>query len=135
VEYWHENIVSANTAQHNQSMVRLVLGNKCDAVAHNPSARRVSSAQGMELARRLGAPFLEVSARDASNVDVAFLNLARNLIAKRSVRQRCVVFVFAVIHAFGVVMSRSQAATPKRGTGMKLDSISSEAPKKNACCS
>ncbi len=84
VEYWHDNITSANTAQHNQTgIIRLLLGNKWDAVARSPQARKVTAAQGMELARRLGAPFLEVSARDASNVDAAFLNLAKNLLSKR----------------------------------------------------
>ena len=63
------------------SAVRLVLAaNKNDL----PRAqRKATQSEGAALAYQLRAKFLETSARDSCNVDVAFLGLARKIVADR----------------------------------------------------
>jgi hypothetical protein len=46
---------------------------QCDLERH----RRVGQLEGRDLAKRLSSPFIECSAREAVNVDVAFRELVR----------------------------------------------------------
>lgn len=63
---------------------KLLIGNKCDR-----SDRVVSEAEGQALARELGMPFLETSARTAENVEAAFIRMAEQLITMRYVPGWC----------------------------------------------
>lgn len=62
----------------NEGTVKLLIGNKSDR-----SDRRVTTQQGEEYAARLDMPFLETSAKTASNVEAAFLAMASELIKAR----------------------------------------------------
>jgi Ras-related protein Rab-1A len=53
----------------------LLVGNKCDLQNH----RQVSIQEGKELANRLNIPFIEASAKDSTNVQQLFINLAKTL--------------------------------------------------------
>lgn len=57
------------------SVVKLLVGNKCDLEAE----RKVSTQEGKELAERLGARFLETSAKKNINVDQAFRLLTEEI--------------------------------------------------------
>ncbi len=59
---------------------KLLIGNKCDR-----TDRVVTEAEGQALARELGMPFLETSARTAENVEAAFIRMAEQLIKIRCV--------------------------------------------------
>jgi GTPase SAR1 family protein len=64
-----------------RSRVRLaVVANKSDLATASKIASRDA---GVELAQRLGATFIETSARDSCNVDATFLNMARKLVKDR----------------------------------------------------
>jgi Ras-related protein Rab-8A len=52
---------------------KILIGNKCDWT----EKRVVSENQGRALARELGIPFLETSAKSNVNVEEAFFSLAR----------------------------------------------------------
>jgi GTPase KRas len=52
-----------------------LVGNKCD----KEYEREVQPAEGRELARAFGCPFLETSAKTATNVEALFTNLVRSL--------------------------------------------------------
>ena len=58
---------------------KLLIGNKSDR-----SDRQVSEQDGQSLARELGMPFLETSARTAENVEAAFVRMATQLITMRN---------------------------------------------------
>jgi len=72
VENWINAIVNANP---DGGVSLLLVGNKNDLTEQ----RQVTRQQGQELGKKFGAPFIETSAKDASNVDVMFLNLAKKL--------------------------------------------------------
>ncbi len=56
--------------EHAESDVVVVLaGNKCDLEEHE---REVTTSEGVNLAARLGMPFLETSALNSTNVEQAF---------------------------------------------------------------
>lgn len=57
------------------STSKLLIGNKCDR-----ADRVVTEGEGQGLARELGMPFLETSARTAENVEMAFIRMAEQLI-------------------------------------------------------
>jgi small GTP-binding protein len=57
------------------STCKLLIGNKCDR-----ADRVVTEQEGNGLARELGMPFLETSARTAENVEMAFIRMAEQLI-------------------------------------------------------
>ena len=59
-----------------ENVNKLLVGNKCDLT--NKKVVDYSSAK--EYADQLGIPFLETSAKNATNVENAFLTLARKLI-------------------------------------------------------
>lgn len=64
-----------NAAKLAHAVPAVVVSNKCD-LEH---LRTVSSADGQALARSLGAPFVETSALDGVNVDLAFDELVRRV--------------------------------------------------------
>jgi len=57
------------------SVMKLLVGNKCDL----ESQRTISSLKGEELAKSLGVPFIETSAKTTKNVEEAFLRLTRGI--------------------------------------------------------
>ncbi|UYV78134.1 RAB8A [Cordylochernes scorpioides] len=57
---------------------RMVVGNKCD----ESERRRVDWERGQALAAELGLKFLEASAKTNTNVDTAFVTLARDIKAR-----------------------------------------------------
>lgn len=76
---------------------KLLIGNKSDR-----SDKVVDTAQAKEFAESLGIPFLETSAKNASNVEEAFLTMASELI-----RTRRVLFLFFYPHHFLLSCSSS----------------------------
>ena len=62
-----------------KDIVVIVCGNKIDL----SNAREVSTDEGREFADRNKLPFLETSALDATNVDIAFIRLIEDIFAKR----------------------------------------------------
>jgi len=62
----------------NEGTVKLLIGNKSDR-----SDKVITTQQGEEFAGRLNMPFLEASAKTASNVEAAFLAMASELIKAR----------------------------------------------------
>lgn len=56
----------------NESVCKLLVGNKCDLVEN----KVVDTQMGKALADELGIPFLETSAKDSINVEQAFLTMA-----------------------------------------------------------
>lgn len=66
----------ANVEQHaTEGVNKILIGNKCDW----EEKRAVSTEQGEALARELGIPFLEVSAKSNINIDKAFYSLAGDI--------------------------------------------------------
>ncbi|KAI0482449.1 ras-domain-containing protein [Xylariaceae sp. FL0804] len=66
----------SNVEQHaTEGVNKILIGNKCDW----EEKRVVSTEQGEALARELGIPFLEVSAKSNINIDKAFYNLAADI--------------------------------------------------------
>jgi len=53
----------------------VICGNKCDL----ESERQVSKAEGQELAKSFGAPFMETSAKARVNVEESFFQLVREI--------------------------------------------------------
>ncbi|OJJ46330.1 hypothetical protein ASPZODRAFT_151893 [Penicilliopsis zonata CBS 506.65] len=63
----------SNVEQHaSEGVHKILIGNKCDW----EEKRAVSTEQGQQLADELGIPFLEVSAKNNTNIEKAFFNLA-----------------------------------------------------------
>mmetsp|Transcript_4782 Transcript_4782/g.17179 ORF Transcript_4782/g.17179 Transcript_4782/m.17179 type:complete len:204 (-) Transcript_4782:1707-2318(-) len=54
---------------------KLLVGNKSDLA----SARQVEEAEGRELAKSLGIPFIETSAKSAHGVEQAFMTMAKDI--------------------------------------------------------
>jgi len=53
----------------------VVVGNKCDL----ESERQVSKAEGQDIAKSFGCPFLETSAKSRINVEESFFELVREI--------------------------------------------------------
>ncbi|GAK66173.1 rab-type small GTP-binding protein [Moesziomyces antarcticus] len=71
VRTWHANI-----EQHaSEGVSKILIGNKSDW----EEKRAVSMEQGEELAKELGIPYIETSAKSNANVEEAFFNLAREV--------------------------------------------------------
>ncbi|KAN0061148.1 GTP-binding protein [Thecaphora frezii] len=74
VRTWHSNI-----EQHaSEGVSKILVGNKSDW----EEKRAVTTEQGEELARELGIPYIETSAKGNTNVEEAFFNLAREVKAR-----------------------------------------------------
>jgi len=65
----------------NENTSKLLIGNKADLI----DERQVSDDTAHKFADKLGIPFLETSAKTATNVDAAFLTMAKELIKNREV--------------------------------------------------
>jgi len=63
-----------------EGVKKLLVGNKTDLV----SQRKVETAAAKEFAESLAMPFLETSAKSASNVELAFLKMASEIKASVS---------------------------------------------------
>ena len=65
-----------NVEQHaSEGVHKILIGNKCDW----EEKRAVTTEQGQQLADELGIPFLEVSAKNNTNIEKAFYNLASDI--------------------------------------------------------
>ena len=62
---------------------RLLVGNKCDKVAE----RLISTEKGQALADSLGIPFIETSAKEATNVEQVFMAMTEELVSKKGAGQ------------------------------------------------
>lgn len=71
VKNWLEEV---NRREH-ETPYKLLLGNKCD----QESKRVISFDAANEYANKLNIPYLETSAKDAINVDQAFINMASEI--------------------------------------------------------
>ena len=58
-----------------ESVIKLLVGNKCDLV----SQKAVDYTTAKEFAESLGVPFLETSAKNSTNVEEAFITMAREI--------------------------------------------------------
>ncbi|XP_064622272.1 uncharacterized protein LOC135484578 [Lineus longissimus] len=64
-----------------ESVSKLVVGNKCDLTMK----RLVAESMGKELAHQIDVPFLETSAKNATNVEEAFMTMAARIKARTAV--------------------------------------------------
>uniref|UniRef100_A0A6A7GA75 GTP-binding protein YPTC1 n=1 Tax=Hirondellea gigas TaxID=1518452 RepID=A0A6A7GA75_9CRUS len=74
-----EDWLSEVNRHASESTMKLMVGNKADMV----DDKKVSSSTAQQFADRLGILFLETSAKNATNVEAAFLTLAKELIKSR----------------------------------------------------
>jgi len=63
----------------NENTSKLLIGNKADLV----DEKQVAEETAQRFAEKLGISFLETSAKTATNVDAAFLTMAKELIKNR----------------------------------------------------
>jgi len=70
----------------NEGTCKLLVGNKSDRAEEAPDARQVAAEEAKKYADDLGIPFIETSAKSASNVEEAFLTMASQLIQLREAR-------------------------------------------------
>lgn len=75
-----ENWLSEVEKYANETVVKLLVGNKCDL----ESQRQVTFEQGKEFADSLGVKFIETSAKNSINVEKAFFTLAEEIKSKVS---------------------------------------------------
>ncbi|GAQ88998.1 Rab family GTPase [Klebsormidium nitens] len=79
-----------------EEAVRLLIGNKCDLEIE----RQVTTEEGEELAASLGVPFIETSAKDSTNIEEAFVCIAKAIQEKQTLmapaRSRDAVSITAV---------------------------------------
>jgi Ras-related protein Rab-1A len=62
-----------------QDQPTVLVGNKSDLVTE----RKVTSVEGMDLAKQLNIPYMETSAFNAINVEEAFIILIKNILKKK----------------------------------------------------
>lgn len=90
----------------NASMIMALAGNKCDLVKHDNAVRRVPTEEAQTYADENGLFFMETSAKDGTNVDRLFEQIAERL---------------------------PRVEVPQTNTGLTLDA-SSRPPQKGTCC-
>ena len=78
VRDWMEQIRQSDPTNET---CKILIGNKCDLEGE----RQVSIEEGHELAKELDVPFLETSAKDNSNVEQVFVDMAAAMQAKAGV--------------------------------------------------
>jgi GTPase KRas protein len=61
----------------------VLVGNKCDL----ESEREVTTAEGDELAKKLGCSFVEASAKESINMEYSFFTLVREIRQKKKAQQ------------------------------------------------
>jgi Ras-related protein Rab-1A len=98
----------------NESTVKLLVGNKADMV----DEKQVSEEAAQRFGDKLGISFLETSAKTATNVDAAFLTMAKELIKTREAE------------AGGDAAAGGGAA----GQGVTLTPVSKGSKQIQACC-
>jgi len=99
-----------NIEQHaSENINKVLIGNKCDLV----DKRIIDTARGKSLADEFKIPFYETSAKNSTNVDEAFISLARD------VKKRLL----------------DNAKPTVQETGLQLKPHPSPAPTKKGCCS
>jgi len=74
VQEWITNV----RANATKGTCILLVGNKCDLT----DQRLVETSQGETVAKELGVPFLEASAKNGTNVEQIFIDLTRNILGK-----------------------------------------------------
>ena len=78
VRDWMEQIRQSDPTNET---CKILIGNKCDLEGE----RQVSTEEGHELAKELDVPFLETSAKDNSNVEQVFVDMAAAMQANAGV--------------------------------------------------
>jgi Ras-related protein Rab-8A len=73
VSNWMDQIIQVNDGQH---VCKILIGNKCDL----EDARKVSEAEGKQLAEEYKIPFMETSAMNNTNVQEAFLHITKDVV-------------------------------------------------------
>mmetsp|Transcript_128535 Transcript_128535/g.181311 ORF Transcript_128535/g.181311 Transcript_128535/m.181311 type:complete len:203 (+) Transcript_128535:21-629(+) len=89
-----------------ESVNKLLVGNKCDLV----SQKAVDYNTAKEFADSLGIPFLETSAKNSTNVDDAFLTMAREIKARMVVTNP-----MGDANSKNISLSASQSVREKKG--------------------
>lgn len=64
-------------------MCKLLIGNKTDLTGN----RQVSTKEANSLAKSLGVPYIETSAKSSANVEEMFLRMARFIKKKRAAKE------------------------------------------------
>jgi len=89
IRTWFQNVEQHAT----EGVHKILIGNKCDW----EEKREVSTEKGEDLARELGIPFIETSAKSNVNVEKAFYQLAQyprhppsTLLTQREIKQKLV---------------------------------------------
>ena len=95
----------------NENVCILIVGNKCDMDAQ----RKVTYAQGSDLAKHYKVPFIEASAKSGFNVDETFLMISKEVYRKQQ------------------AMTKKGKSTPVKGETKILTMSIDE--KKAPCCS
>jgi len=70
--------------QDSENVPIIVVGNKCDLT----DLREVSTEEGKELARSMGADFLEASAKTRTNIEQIFVTLVRKVREKKGLYKK-----------------------------------------------
>ena len=84
-------VYSFINSQHAAADVeKMILGNKCDM----NDKRQVSQVRGQELAVEYNVKFMETSAKNSTNVEEAFIALARDI--KKKMDKKLVRFLFSI---------------------------------------
>ncbi|CAG0885565.1 unnamed protein product [Cyprideis torosa] len=92
-----------------ENVNKLLVGSKCDL----ESKKVVDASMARELANELDIPFLETSAKNATNVEAAFRTMAERIKAR---------------------MGESEAAAGEAGKGVRIDQGHAVGGEKSGCC-
>ncbi|KAG0454908.1 hypothetical protein HPP92_024200 [Vanilla planifolia] len=113
-----------------ENVNKLLVGNKCD-LAHQ---RVVPFEAGKALADEVGIPFLETSAKDATNVEQAFMKMTADIKSRRAL---CLVwyayFRWKILSCFGYRMASQPTANTSRPATVQMKG--KPVAQKSSCCS